>query len=343
MLKSKTVFVLGAGASFEVGFPLGYKLREIIAQKLNFKIDTFGGLSVGYGDRNIAMKLQSKYGHGYSEYLGVCKQISDGILLSDSIDDFIYKHRHDERVAICGKLAIAHSIVEAESKSELRIEPGDIYSTINFKSLPNNWYSKFYSLLTKSMPKSELDHIFDNITVVNFNYDRSIEHFLIHAFMSDYMIDKKEAENIVNKLVIYRPYGSIDKSTEFGANMLPDLNNIVSNLKTYTENIDEGEKLLEVKTAVEKAKTIVFLGMAYHINNMNLLKCKCDMREKIIYATRIKISDHDLAIVRRRIIDLGLNTRKLSDMVSMPILNNIFYSQECRNLFDDYRLSLSEL
>jgi hypothetical protein len=39
LFNKKTVFVLGAGASFEAGMPLGAKLAENISELLNFYWD----------------------------------------------------------------------------------------------------------------------------------------------------------------------------------------------------------------------------------------------------------------------------------------------------------------
>ena len=61
MIKSKTVFVIGAGASKEVGFPLGAELRHIISSKLNFGAD---GSS---GDRDIFKYFQMQRGK-FNEY-----------------------------------------------------------------------------------------------------------------------------------------------------------------------------------------------------------------------------------------------------------------------------------
>ncbi len=347
MLNSKTVFALGAGASFEVGFPLGSKLREMISHKLNFESDSRGSFTKS-GEVNIFNSLKHKYPANYYEYVNVCSQISKGILLSDSIDDFIDKHRHDDKVAICGKLAIAFSIIEAEAKSKIFVNPSNIYNTIQFQSLGNNWYTKFYSLLTKGIPKSDLGNIFENLTVINFNYDRSLEHFLVHALSKDYIIEKGEAADLVRKLIIFRPYGSIDHNVQFGYDRrLPDLDNIITNLRTYTEKVEEGKELNLVRNAIEESNAIIFLGMAYHINNMTLLKCDCDMRGKTIYATRAGISDHDIPVVKRRILSLS-NHDTIAEIDTMIGLsdrdvNNISFSQECRDLFDDYRLSLSEL
>ncbi len=346
MLNSKTVFVLGAGASFEVGFPLGSKLRETISHKLNFKRDSIGRLTKS-GEMNIAERLKQKFPSKYDEYINVCSQISNGILLSDSIDDFIDKHRHDDRVAICGKLAIAFSIIEAENQSKIFVDPSNSYNTIQFQSLGDNWYTKFYSLLTKGIPKSDLGNVFENLTIINFNYDRSLEHFLVHAISKDYIIEKNEATDLVNNLIVFRPYGSISHNVKFGNNRLPDLDNIITNLRTYTEKVEEGIELNQVRNAIKECNSIVFLGMAYHINNMTLLKCECDMRRKTIYATRKGISDHDIPVVKHRILSLSDHDTigEIDAMLELSDrdVNNIFFSQDCRDLFDDYRLSLSEL
>src|SRR2546428_2984262 len=117
MLRQKTVFILGAGASKEVGLPIGEELKDTIATKLEMKCGNCDDL-IG-GDRHIFTALRQRYPSEINRYLEACRQIHDGIMLSWSIDDFIDTHRHDEAIAICGKLGIARSILEAEQNSKL--------------------------------------------------------------------------------------------------------------------------------------------------------------------------------------------------------------------------------
>ncbi len=338
----------GAGASYEVGFPLGSELKKIISSKLNLYLDSIGR-PIGSGDIRILDKLRSKFGPLPEDYLKACWQIRDGIILSDSIDDFINIHQHDEQIATCGKLAIAYSIVDAEKRSKLYFNTTHIDETINFGSIENDWYTKFYSLLTKNIRKANIDTIFDNITVINYNYDRSLEHFLVHAISKNYIIGITEATNIVRKLVIYRPYGTIDQSVEFGSDRLLDVDNILSNLKTYSEQVNDVAGLHQVKQAIQDSHVIVLLGMAYHQNNMFLLQCECNMEDKIIYATRHGISQNDLKIIKGRIMSIDASITVNIDMIlrsdpyTESIMRNIFFADECRNLFDEYRYSLSEL
>jgi hypothetical protein len=56
MFQNKTVFVVGAGASTEVGLPMGTQLKSIIAKKLNIKFKH--GRDLESGDREIVNALR---------------------------------------------------------------------------------------------------------------------------------------------------------------------------------------------------------------------------------------------------------------------------------------------
>jgi hypothetical protein len=342
MLNSKTVFILGAGASSEVGFPLGSKLKIDISNKLNININS---ISVQRGDNKIFKHLISKYQVRQTEMIDVCNKISKGIVWSASIDDFIDDHKHDERIATFGKLAIAYSILDAERDSKIFFEPRDKETTIKYDGIKDTWYPKFYSLLKKQIARNNLDNIFNNVTVINFNYDRSLEHFLTNAISNNYIIGIEEARSIVNKLVIYRPYGTIDHSVGFGSGETLNFENIISNLKTYTEQIEDTDGLEQVQLAIRDSNVVVFLGMAYHPNNMKLLEANCKTVNKVIYATRAGfISDEDINIVKRRII-----TSLKPDILDSTYVNtfkriqsNMFLAETCTELFENYKLALSE-
>lgn len=348
MLKSKTVFIIGAGASKEVGFPLGQELRGIISKKLDLRFDNWGEKHVGAGDLSIFSALRQQFQSQINDYLHVCWQIRDGIVLSDSIDDFIDVHQHDERVAICGKLAIARAILESEKSSKLFYESKHIDDTIDFQSIDNTWYSKFYRLLAKQVPKTNLEQIFEQVSVVTFNYDRSLEHFLVHALAANYRIKIEEAQNLVQKLRIYRPYGSVgsyfgrsQQHVEFGFKGLRPVSEVVNSLKTYTEQVEEEDGLKSMQGEIQSAEVLVFLGMAFHPNNMKLLSCGDRTETKRIYATRKGVSDYDLEVVVRQ-LDAVIGRENIKRRnTSMP--GDIFFVQECHNLFDEYSRTLASL
>lgn len=340
MIKSKTVFVIGAGASKEVGFPLGAELRHIISSKLNFNID--GSM----GDKNIFKYLQMQRGK-FNEYFEASQKIKNGILLADSIDDFIDFHQSDS-ITICGKVAIAASISEAERKSKLYVDPDNVYDKINFKAIGDTWYTKFYSLLVKQLQKSQLEKIFKNVTIVNFNYDRSLEHFLVCALVTHCDIAVNEANDLVSTLKVVRPYGSVgnyttDRDSFLGFGNTRVIN--IENLKTYTEQVEDVIMLELVKEEIREAASVIFLGMAYHKNNMKLLESNAKdahgMYGKKIYATRHGITDQDLPHICRHI--MRLQPDKLSPAGKKVIPDNVKFAGTCNDLFSMYQKSLAEL
>jgi len=58
----------------------------------------------------------------------------------------------------------------------------------------------------------DLASMFDNISIICFNYDRCIEHYLYSALVAHYGITKPAAAKIMGKLRIHHPYGVISRS-----------------------------------------------------------------------------------------------------------------------------------
>ena len=117
----KTVFVVGAGASKEAKLPTGHELKEDISRLLDMRFDWNDQKS---GDYVIAEALRRHVkqpdGSGdINPYLHEAWHIRDALLQAISIDNFIDAHRKNEKIALCGKLAIVKSILHAESRSLL--------------------------------------------------------------------------------------------------------------------------------------------------------------------------------------------------------------------------------
>jgi hypothetical protein len=122
MFKSKTVFIVGAGASQEAGLPTGAQLKKAIANKLNitYKVGV-DPTSPDTGDGAIAWALVEhvrKTGTGdINPYLYEAWKIRDAMPQAISIDYFIDAHGTNPGVVLFGKLGIAQAIIEAERKS----------------------------------------------------------------------------------------------------------------------------------------------------------------------------------------------------------------------------------
>lgn len=92
-----------------------------------------------------------------------------------SIDNFIDSHRGNEAIALCGKLAIVRSIVEAEKKkSKLYVDQKNSHNKLRFADVENTWFNAFFQLLTENCDWSELPGRLAKVAIVTFNYDRCI-------------------------------------------------------------------------------------------------------------------------------------------------------------------------
>ena len=112
-----TVFVIGAGASKEANLPTGNELKSKIATLL-------GMVQKGGEDIVEALRI-STLNDGSADikpYLEAARHIKDALPLAISIDNFIDAHRNNNKIALCGKLAITLSILDAERRSLLNFK-----------------------------------------------------------------------------------------------------------------------------------------------------------------------------------------------------------------------------
>lgn len=340
-MKLKTVFIVGAGASAEVGFPLGWQLRDAISQNLRFQNTHIIG--AGEGNQLIFECLHRKH-KPTLDWVTVCVELQKGILLSDSVDDYIYAHQ-DPLMTECAKVAISHLILEAERGSRLFVNSNKGYSGVDFSHTRQTWYDSFARLLTKSRQKTNRAHIFENVAIICFNYDRSIEQYLTHHLATHYRISIDESADIVRTLSIFRPYGSVGpyssdhgKPVSYGHEVRANLSPVAENIRTYSEQISDGVELSSIHKAMDEAEQLVFLGMGFHKNNMDILRSRVGISPSRIFATRKGISNGNWPIIQDRI-------RKLWNQDQAHKLVQTFRIHEaptCRDLFDEYALVLAE-
>lgn len=160
MINIETVLVLGAGASVDFGFPTGQQLV-----------------------RDIYSLLDPKTGSYYDLYYRIARKQNDDILIERfpvilrkadpfSIDEWLEKN--DEFIPM-GKIAISIVLLHYELNSDL--------------SPVNNWYRLLFK---------RLDGPFENfqnnmLSIITFNYERSLEKYLYDAFRYNH-VKKSDAE-----------------------------------------------------------------------------------------------------------------------------------------------------
>src|SRR5258708_3589510 len=83
MIRKQTLFVVGAGASNEVGLPVGSELAARIARKMDITFSD-GWRMDGSGDHQIYEVLKRRGGGTVNDYLPACWKIRDNIRTAQS-------------------------------------------------------------------------------------------------------------------------------------------------------------------------------------------------------------------------------------------------------------------
>ena len=103
-------------------------------------------------------------------------------------------------------------------------------------------------------------------------------------------------------VTIIHPYGSIGsiERVPFGVSEHNPTNyvSLASEIKTYTEQVEDKTALVQMQNCVDSAECIVFLGFAYHEQNMDLLRPDKPLARKEIYGIAFGMSEADkLAVI----------------------------------------------
>ncbi len=262
MVGKETVLVLGAGASKAFGFPTGEELVEEIYSM----VDRDRG-----GYRELFWEVINKYYSGRLDNFD--KVLKDANPLS--IDSWL---EHNPYYIEVGKVAIAIALLYREMHSNLRPK--------------NNWYQLLFKRLNS--PFEEFQN--NKLSIITFNYDRSLEQYLFKAFKNTH-IGKREEEykeklNQFRILHVYGSLGRLDWQFDNPENNLPlvsyghtlDRDTVYSAAesikiippKNQREVFDVVQKSIsdefnKAQKLIAGAEALYFLGFGYNQDNMKRL------------------------------------------------------------------------
>jgi hypothetical protein len=309
LFRANTVFIVGAGASEELGFPLGGRLLKDIAERVDISYD-FGRLA--RGDHVLANALRNRLNAGqdvrsYNEHLHSAWQLVRSSKQGLSIDN-VLDALEDPRAALVGKFGIVRSILCSEEKSPLSKWIDHFPKDINISALSGTWLDHLSRLLTEGRRKSEIQSIFENLTIINFNYDRSIEHYLPFSLAEYYGLSPGDIREVMPTLSILRPYGKAgslpweagEQQVEFGDSGAGAVEKAAQRILTFTEQVQDKALLGEIKQALENAERVVFLGFGFHRQNLKILECAALPSAEVL-ATSFGVSKSDSASIKSEV------------------------------------------
>jgi hypothetical protein len=252
VLPSKTLLVLGAGASRPYGFPTASELRSLILGESDPETQQF----------HYRMGFLPPV-HSYKEWIldslapifsvPVIEDFQDRFRRSEvvSVDRFLADNEKDEPL---GRAFIAAIL--------LRCEKDD--------SLAGDWYKTLFNHLIDENP-----HSLEVLSVLTFNYDRSLERYLYRAYMGLHNDDDNAARRLVERVKVIHVYGSlghlfVPPSLPFPEIPYGDYHHI----KKATGNFhlirahEASSEIKRIQQMISDANRIIFLGFGF--DQMNL-------------------------------------------------------------------------
>lgn len=282
MFRRNTVFIVGAGASKELGLPVGSELSNQIAKLCSPDIDDWGRPR-DEATRELldGFEKQSKADQPtINSWLESLRDIRRALPYKDSIDAVIDQFYDRPEVAQVGKYMIAKLIMKAEAECLLRPMTDQSGAPL-LRRANDSWLHTFSRMLFEGLRRDRLEEIGNNVSIVCFNYDRCIERYLTYAIAETFGCEPGEAIGFASLINIVHAYGSLGVlpqwphgarktvATPFGGGAR-DPWTVSNHLKTFSESVDSDTDET-IKGLVYDAQQYVYLGFSFGRQNMELL------------------------------------------------------------------------
>lgn len=251
MFRRKTVLVLGAGASIPYGFPSGQGLIDQITGTLEV-VEKRALLEEGFD------------GVDYTDLQDALRKAQPA-----SIDAFL-KYRPDLRRV--GKFAIALMLVRQE-------RAGRLWQPEDNRQREELWYSRLLNLIAES-PE---DFASNQLSIVTFNYDRSLEQYLFQAAKNRYGLSDYDAASILSHIPITHVYGqlcplpwqatgdTVARPYEISARATA-ISAAADAIRVIYEGVQSSAELNAAREWLAAAEQVYLLGCGFHHrDNMDLL------------------------------------------------------------------------
>jgi hypothetical protein len=242
------VLVLGAGASAPYGFPVARELKEQICS--------------AFVKDSVATRLLHE---GSEISMNVFLEFRDAFHKSgqSSVDAFL---EHRPEFIDVGKFAIAWCLIPYESEDALFQATG---------SRGGDWYQYLSEKLNASFDEFGQNRL----SVITFNYDRSLEHYLLTTLRYAHGRSYDECAQMLRRIPIHHVYGQISRHPYPDREARPYTGDrskyqyVGYAARGITLLHDEARPELEAaRQLLMTAETICFLGFGYHPINLERLK-----------------------------------------------------------------------
>ena len=286
MIQKPTVLILGAGASTHVGYPLG---SALITDLCNNR----GSGAEGEYPNNWTVEETDAF---------ITRLSRAGYY---SIDAFLETVPEFSEM---GKFLLAKEIKRHENLNSL------------FPPANSGWYQHlFNSLLDNNHPSGFAS---SRLSIITFNYDRSIEAYLHQSLMARFDMSTDDASDFLLQVSIVHvhgllgPYPEIPYASGCPTDMLYEISQQIKIIHEV-EDQDEGFCSVEFEQAHEilsESARIIFLGFGFHPDNVRRFQffSSENLEGREVFATARGMGPVDLASLHERLKPLGFSPEMFS-------------------------------
>ena len=213
-----------------------------------------------------------------------------------SIDAFL-EHR-PEYIEV-GKTCIARALIPCEIEANL------------YRGIDRHWYEYLFNKLNTTPDKFGQN----KLSILTFNYDRSLEQFLFIGLKQRFGLTDEDAASLVLSIPIVHLHGDLGKLKALYRDgrpyeptvTIPIVKRCANDIKIIHENISSEEQFKVAHDLISQAETICFVGFGYHPMNLERLAVQ-DLRGKTLHGTAYQVHQSELDAVQSYFvspIDLG--------------------------------------
>ena len=278
MIEKQTVLILGAGSSVEFGFPTGPQLKDLICSMPK--------------NRSEHAEFFNALGSGEKEQL--FKEFCSDLFRSgtQSVDAFL-EERDDYNWI--GKAAIAAALYPLENEKRLF-------------SNSSSWYHRLFAEMS-----SHFDEFAGNrLSILTYNYDRSLEHFLFQSLMHRYNKPGEECAKMMRKIPIIHLHGDLGILPFMGDRPVPydgkirskSLTSATQSIRIVHEVTDEPQ-FKQARQLLEKAEIVCYLGFGFNEVNLDRLNISlmCAVPSRAVFGTAYDVGKAKRARIESYFLD----------------------------------------
>jgi hypothetical protein len=155
--------------------------------------------------------------------------------------------------------------------------------------------------------------------------------------MKNYNIDNNVARNILSNMNIYHPYGTTGDILNLRYGQEASEHTLISlsdKIKTFTESISmESQEYENIVSIGCSAGQVIFLGFAYHKQNLSLLFPGISKTKFYCYGTGLGISDKERFDIYQKLL--------LSGRIPIDSGNCNIINKKCCELFNEFQYSVT--